>query len=85
MLGMAGGELCLTDTGRLGIICNCHSAHLSVSKFTQVFDLLKYCEMGCYGYRGIGCNITCPCHSWNWGVDQYVLSVQYQPVIKCCH
>jgi hypothetical protein len=30
------GELCLTDAGRLGVICSCHNVHMSVSKFTQV-------------------------------------------------
>lgn len=37
--GVAGGELCLTDAGRLGVICSCHGLHMSVTKFTHVSSL----------------------------------------------
>lgn len=33
---IAGGELSLTDAGRLGVICTCHGVRMSVAKFTQV-------------------------------------------------
>jgi hypothetical protein len=36
MSRMAGGELCLTVAGRLGVVCACHNVHMSVTKFTQV-------------------------------------------------
>jgi hypothetical protein len=38
MSRMAGGELCLTGTGRLGVVCSCHNVHMSVTKFTQVLS-----------------------------------------------
>ncbi len=38
MSRMAGGELCLTGAGRLGVVCACHKVHMSVTKFTQVLS-----------------------------------------------
>lgn len=34
---VAGGQLCLTDSRRLGVTCTCHNQHMSVRSFTQVF------------------------------------------------
>ncbi|XP_057850333.2 uncharacterized protein LOC131060909 isoform X1 [Cryptomeria japonica] len=33
--GMMSGELVLSDTGRLGVLCSCHNHHMSVAKFSE--------------------------------------------------
>lgn len=33
---LVGGELTMSETGRLGVICSCHGLHMSVAKFSEV-------------------------------------------------
>ncbi|KAI5084250.1 hypothetical protein GOP47_0001165 [Adiantum capillus-veneris] len=35
-----GGELTMSETGRLGVICSCHNMHMSVAKFSEHGGLL---------------------------------------------
>lgn len=42
-----GGDLCLSNTGLLGVVCLCHGLYMSISKFLEVIYLWIFSVLHC--------------------------------------